>query len=100
MAESAHYVIIGVGIAGNQAAGTLRERDPDCRITIISEGSLLFYNRYDLPEIFRGCESWIDLLVHPPEYYEDQRITLLEEDALEELLEDDGVRELVAQSLG
>jgi NAD(P)H-nitrite reductase large subunit len=71
-----HYVIIGNGMAGNQAAAVLRERDPDCRITVISAGSLLFYNRYDLPGIFKDCESWIDLLVHPPEYYEQRRIVL------------------------
>jgi len=76
MAESAHYVIIGVGIAGNQAAGTLRERDPDCRITIITMTSLPYYNRYDLPRVFRGCSEWRDLIVHPPAYYEEARITL------------------------
>lgn len=71
-----HYIIIGNGMAGNAAADTLRERCPDSRITIISAGALLFYNRYDLTAVFCGCESWVDLLVHAPEYYEEQRITL------------------------
>ena len=76
MAKPTHYVIIGVGIAGNQAAGTLRERDPDCRITIITMASLPYYNRYDLPRVFRGCSEWRELIVHPPAYYERERIIL------------------------
>ena len=76
MAEAAHHVIIGVGIAGSQAAVTLRERDPDSRITIITLGSLLYYNRYDLPRVFLGCEAWRDLIVHQPVYYEEQRMAL------------------------
>jgi len=76
MSTPLHYVIIGNGMAGNAAAAVLREHDPECRITIISAGALLFYNRYDLPNVFRGTESWVDLLVHPPEYYERNRITV------------------------
>lgn len=76
MAKPAHYVIIGVGIAGNQAAGTLRQRDPDCRISIITMTSLPYYNRYDLPRVFCGCSDWQELIVHPPAYYEEERITL------------------------
>jgi NAD(P)H-nitrite reductase large subunit len=76
MANALHYVIIGNGMGGNQAASILRERDPESRITIISAGSLLFYNRYDLPNIFRGCKSWVELLVNPPEYYEEHRINV------------------------
>lgn len=76
MSETDHNVIIGTGIAGNRAAETLRERDPDCRITIVTLGSLLFYNRYSLPKVFQGCDDWRDLLVHPPSYYQDNRITL------------------------
>ena len=76
MGEAIHNVIIGNGSAGNGAAATLRERDPDCRITIITMGSLPFYNRYDLPRVFRGCYDWREILVHPLSYYDDQHITL------------------------
>ncbi len=76
MAGNTHHVIIGVGIAGNQAAATLREGDPDCRITIITLASLPYYNRYDLPRIFRGCREWRELIAHPPSYYEEEHITL------------------------
>lgn len=76
MGAAIHNVIIGNGSAGNGAAITLRERDPDCRITIITMGSLPFYNRYDLPQVFRGCYDWREILVHPLSYYDDNRITL------------------------
>ena len=76
MGEAIHNVIIGNGSAGNGAAITLRERDPDCRITIITMSSLPFYNRYDLPRVFQGCYDWREILVHPLEYYDDNRITL------------------------
>lgn len=76
MATAMHNVIIGNGSAGNGAAVALRERDPDCRITIITMSSLPFYNRYDLPRVFRGCYDWREVLVHAPQYYDDNEITL------------------------
>jgi NAD(P)H-nitrite reductase large subunit len=71
-----HHVIIGNGVAGNRAAAVLRELDPDNRITIISIGALLFYDRYQLPQIFRGKRDWREFLVYPPDYYEDHRIAV------------------------
>jgi NAD(P)H-nitrite reductase large subunit len=71
-----HHVIIGNGVAGNRAAAVLREHDPDNRITIISIGALLFYDRYQLPQVFRGKRDWREFLVYPPSYYEDHRIAV------------------------
>jgi NAD(P)H-nitrite reductase large subunit len=76
MVATKHHVIIGNGVAGNRAAAVLRERDPDNRITIISIGGLLFYDRYQLPQVFQGKRDWRDYLVYPPEYYEDHRIAV------------------------
>jgi NAD(P)H-nitrite reductase large subunit len=76
MAADRHHVIIGNGVAGVRAATVLRERDPDNRITIISIGGLLFYDRYQLPQVFEGKRDWRTYLVHPPDYYEDERITV------------------------
>lgn len=76
MARSLHHVIIGSGIAGSQAAETLRDRDPDSRVTIITLSPLLFYNRYDLPRVFRGVQDWRDFLVFPPSHYEERRIVV------------------------
>lgn len=71
-----HYVIIGNGVAGNEAAWHLRQRDPESRITIITAGRLLFINRYELPKLFNGHggADWRPFLVHPPEYYTDNGI--------------------------
>ncbi len=74
MASPQHYVIIGNGVAGNEAAYHLRRREPESRITIITAGRLLFYNRYELPRIFHETCDWRDFLVHPIEYYTENRI--------------------------
>ncbi|MBF0342410.1 MAG: FAD-dependent oxidoreductase, partial [Magnetococcales bacterium] len=71
------YVIIGNGVAGNQAAELLRERDPEGRVTIITNSRLLFYNRYLLPKLFLGHKNWRELLANPPEYYAKRRIQVL-----------------------
>ncbi len=72
--DKRHYVIIGHGAAGNEAARCLRQRDPGSRITVITAGKLLFLNRYQLPRIFDGIEDWREFLVHPPAYYDEQHI--------------------------
>jgi NAD(P)H-nitrite reductase large subunit len=76
MSSAPHLVIIGNGVAGNRAAEILREKDKDCRISIISAGALLFYNRYELPDVFKGRQDWRDYLENPPEYFADNNITL------------------------
>ena len=58
MTSIRHHVVIGSGVAGNQAAGTLRSRDPDSRVTMITISRLPFFNRYDLPRVFRGERDW------------------------------------------
>jgi len=76
MTERRHHVIVGTGVAGNQAARTLRQREPDALISLLTLSALPFYNRYDLPRVFRGCHDWRDFLVDPPHYYVEQRIEL------------------------
>lgn len=76
MAEPHHHVIIGSGSAGFGAAKTLREGDPDSRITMFTMDAIPFYHRYRLPEVFRGRTDWRDLLAKPPSFYEENGITL------------------------
>ncbi len=76
MAAQQHHVIVGNGVAGNRAAAVLRELHPDNRITIVSAGALLFYNRYELPRLFAGERDWRAYLVNPPRYYEENRIAV------------------------
>ncbi|MCB1830267.1 MAG: FAD-dependent oxidoreductase, partial [Gammaproteobacteria bacterium] len=76
MGSNQHYVIIGNGVAGNEAAYFLRQRDPESRITIITAGRLLFYSRYELPRLFHESCDWRDFLVNPVEYYVNNRINV------------------------
>jgi NAD(P)H-nitrite reductase large subunit len=76
MAAPLHHVIIGSGSAGFGAAKTLRAGDPDCRITMFTMDGIPFYQRYALPEIFRGKSDWRDLLAVPPAFYDEHRINL------------------------
>lgn len=70
MSAPLHNVIIGGGSAGYGAAMTLRARDASCRISMITMDSLPFYNRYDLPKVFRGSHDWRKLLAVPPAQYD------------------------------
>jgi NAD(P)H-nitrite reductase large subunit len=76
MTARRHHVIVGTGVAGNRAARTLRQREPQARISLLTLSALPFYNRYDLPRVFRGCHDWRDFLVDAPHYYVEQRIEL------------------------
>ena len=76
MSRPRHHVIIGTGVAGNQATRTLRQREPGARISLLTLSALPFYNRYDLPRVFRGVHDWREFLVDPPSFYQDQRIEL------------------------
>jgi len=71
-----HYVIIGTGPAGDAAARHLRRCDPNGRITLITATKLLFIRRFDLYKVFAGFNDWRELLAHPPEYYEEHRLTV------------------------
>jgi len=71
-----HHVIIGGGSAGYGAAMALRARDALCRISMITMDHLPFYNRYDLPRVFRGCHDWRDLLAVAPAQYDVLNIQL------------------------
>ncbi len=70
MGEPSRYAIIGSGSAGFGAARTIRERDPEARISLVTISSLPFYNRYDLPKLFLGVEDWRDLLAVPTEVFD------------------------------
>jgi NAD(P)H-nitrite reductase large subunit len=74
MSNPSHHVVVGNGVAGSQAAITLRERDPGAKVTLVTLSALLFYNRYDLPKVFRGKSDWREFLVYPPEFYAERNI--------------------------
>lgn len=76
MSTARHHIVIGSGVAGNQAAETLREHDPASRITMITVSRLPFFNRYDLPRVFRGERDWRRFIIYPAQYYRHNRIAL------------------------
>ncbi len=76
MPNQEHYVIIGNGPAGNTAAFTLRETDPDARITIISHENMPFYSKPRLLRYLAGEVKLLALTVKPTEEYLKNHIRL------------------------
>jgi nitrite reductase (NADH) large subunit len=76
MPASDHYVIIGNGPAGNRAADTLREGDPEAGITIVSDESTLAYHRHRLTGVMAGNLSEASLTARDMESYRQKRIRL------------------------
>ena len=69
-----HYVIIGNGVAGITAAFTLRERDRNARITVISGESDYFFSRTALMYAFMDRMNPRDLEPFERKAYDKQRI--------------------------
>ena len=74
--SSEHFVIIGNGSAGHEAAVTLRERAPSARITLINRGRTASYRRRLLPDFIAGKIKEEDLFVAPVSSYRDKGIKL------------------------
>ncbi|MFB6183589.1 MAG: NAD(P)/FAD-dependent oxidoreductase [Haloarculaceae archaeon] len=70
------HVIIGDGIAGSSAAETLRERDPDADITVITEEGEALYNRILIKEHAKGKLPEAPISIHDPEWYDERDIDL------------------------
>ncbi len=73
---SSHYVILGNGPAGNRAALTLREHDPEGDITIISDENIEFYYKPRLTGYLAGKVAQERLKVRDFKFYEDKGIRL------------------------
>jgi nitrite reductase (NADH) large subunit len=74
MPKNDHYVIIGNGPAGNSAADTLRDKDDEARITIITDERIPYYYRNKLPGFAAGKEKAQNLQVRPYSVYVDKNI--------------------------
>ncbi|MBZ6495467.1 NAD(P)/FAD-dependent oxidoreductase [Natrinema longum] len=70
------YVIIGDGISGSSAAETLREEDPDAKITVITDEGEPLYNRILIKEHAKGKLPEAPISIHEEEWYEDRNIEL------------------------
>jgi len=71
-----HYVIIGNGPAGNAAAFTLREADPDAAITILSHENICFYSKPKLVKYLAGKVDEDALAVRTMDAYRKKHIRL------------------------
>jgi NAD(P)H-nitrite reductase large subunit len=70
------YVIIGDGISGSSAAETLREEDPDAKITVITDEGEPLYNRILIKEHAKGKLPEAPISIHDEEWYEKRDIDL------------------------
>jgi len=68
-----HYVILGNGIAGIEAALGLRARDADARISVVSAEHEHLFSRPALMYVFAGQTSLRDTEPHDRELYERMR---------------------------
>ena len=68
-----HYVIVGNGVAGMEAALTLRARDEEARITIVSAEHDHFFSRPALMYVFAGQTSLRDTEPYDRRLYERMR---------------------------
>ncbi|UCH37170.1 MAG: NAD(P)/FAD-dependent oxidoreductase, partial [Candidatus Bathyarchaeota archaeon] len=68
--------IVGSGVAGITAAGTLREKDPMSTIDLYTEENYLYYPRPKLYEILSGELKPEETYVFPKCWYKKQRIKL------------------------
>ncbi len=70
------YVIIGDGISGSSAAETLREEDPESRVTVITDEGEALYNRILTKEHAKGKLPEAPISIHEEAWYEERDIEL------------------------
>jgi 3-phenylpropionate/trans-cinnamate dioxygenase ferredoxin reductase subunit len=71
------FVIVGAGLAGAKAAGTLREEGFEGRIVLVGEEAEIPYERPPLSKGYLlGSAERDEARVHPAKWYDDQRIEL------------------------
>jgi len=71
------YVIVGNGVAGVTAAEKIRAADPEGEITVFSQEPEPFYYRVRLPEVISGKVEAARIVIHPVDWYKNNRIKLL-----------------------
>lgn len=75
-------IILGAGVAGLTAAEVARSLAPDVVLTLVAREPALPYFRLNLTRLLAGEVSEESLQQHPPAWYEEQRIELLEDEVL------------------
>lgn len=70
------YVVIGDGIAGSSAAETLREKDPDAEIIVLTDEGEPLYNRILIKEFAKGKLPEAPIAIHDEDWYAEREIDL------------------------
>ncbi len=70
------YVIIGNGVAGDSAAGIIKQKDPGGEVTIFTFENYPFYYRPRLIEYVAGKATLEKITLHNYEWYKSQDINL------------------------
>ncbi|MFT4923155.1 MAG: NAD(P)H-nitrite reductase large subunit [Haloarculaceae archaeon] len=73
---STSHVIVGDGIAGSSAAETIREKDPDADVTVITDEGEALYNRILIKEFAKGKLPAAPISIHEPDWYEERDVDL------------------------
>lgn len=71
-------VILGAGIAGLSAAEAARAASPDAEIVLLSKEDELPYYRLNLTRYLAGEIEELELPIHPPQWYAQERINLMQ----------------------
>ncbi|MCY6371333.1 FAD-dependent oxidoreductase [Clostridium ganghwense] len=71
-----NFLIIGSGAAGYSAAKTIREKNKNAKIKVISSENYIPYNRPQLPVYLSKETLNADMFIYPPNWYKDNNITL------------------------
>ena len=79
------YIIVGNGVAGTAAADKIREKDGDGKIDIFTDEPVPHYTRIRLPDFLAGAAEERELVLHKESWYEEKRIELHLEEAIEEI---------------
>lgn len=80
------YLIIGNGIAGNQAAKSIRKKDPEGEIVIVAEESYPTYQRVKLTHALASGEEIEKMLVDKMASYKEKKIKLILAKRVKEVL--------------
>ena len=87
--EASSVVIVGGGIAGVSAAEAIRRNSPLADITLVSKEPELPYYRLNLTRFLAAEVGDESLPLHPQAWYDEQRVRLLANVEVAELLLDD-----------
>ena len=71
-----HYVIVGGGPAGINAASTIRTKDPEGAVLVLDRDQDPPYYRTELDTYIGGSTPDSDLPLHPESFYQEQRIEI------------------------